>query len=117
MARTKTSFKHGQSGNPKGRPPGISAEKAWFDEFFTGDQSLAKKDWQKLSPNQRWTIRAKSWDFRFPKLRSEYLDINLDSMSDELAGKIIAEVLTQTIKNEVKYKGSDGGENDPAGNN
>jgi len=33
-------------------------------------------------------------------------------MSDQLAGKIIAEVLTKTITDEVKYKSPDGGGKD-----
>jgi len=116
MRDDKGRFEPGSSGNPAGRPSGSSNKaKEWQDEFFDGDRDQAKEDWKKLSPGQRWQIRAKYWDFQFPKLRSEHVDLSLDSMSDQLAGKIIAEVLTKTITDEVKYKSPDGGGKDSPG--
>ena len=109
----------GQSPNPKGRPAGsVSRAKQWQDEFFEGDRKKAIKDWDKLSASQRWTIRAKFWDFSFPKLRSEAVDLSIDGLSQEAQGKIVAEVLTKVIdENEpIKLKSPDGRDNDTAGN-
>lgn len=96
MARnSKGRFKAGQSGNPSGRPPGSqnSDYKVKMDEFFDRDEELSKKDWLKLSEYQRWQIRTRYWDFRIPRLRSEYLQVDAGALSDVAAGKIIAEIL------------------------
>ena len=104
----------GVSGNPAGKPVGANSRaKEWQDEFFEADKTKAKEDWQELSAYQRWQIRAKYWDFQFPKLRSEHVDLNFDSMSDQFVGRILAEVLSKTIKNEVKYKETPGRDNNP----
>ena len=112
MARDKQGkWLQGSSGNPAGkRLRALSKAKQWQDEFFERDKAKAKEDWEKLSPYQRWTIRAKYWDFQFPKLRSEHMELDIDSMNDQFCGKIVGEILTRTIidgNNEIRLIGPD----------
>ncbi len=70
----------------KGRPPGSlnsisSEEKEILNKFFEGDRDKAEEDWKKLSPIQRWTIRAKFWSFQFPQLRA--VEANISSTISE----------------------------------
>ena len=122
MARNeKGQFEKGTSGNPAGKPVGSNSKaKEWQDEFFERDKAKAKEDWEKLSPGQRWQIRAKYWDFQFPKLRSEHVDLSFDQMSDAMAGRIISSILENKLideNNEVKFRSPDAGQDDSPADN
>jgi len=90
MARNdKGQFEKGTSGNPLGKPIGTaSAAKEWQDTFFEGDKDKAVEDWEKLSPGQRWSIRAKYWNFQFPQLRATDTNLSMD-MTDADLDKVI----------------------------
>ena len=117
MARSKTTFKPGQSGNPKGRPPEGETARNWVSDFLEKDEKKAVEDWKKLSPSARWNIRVRLFDFKYPKLRAETLDMNIDGMSDQFAGKIIAEVLQKSIHDEVRFTSPDERGKDNTGDN
>lgn len=76
------------------------------------------EDVKSLNPYQRVQVFLKLSEFFIPKLRSEYVSLDIDSMSDRTAGNILAELITKYVEtNEIKYQSSDGGDNDsPASN-
>jgi hypothetical protein len=79
-------FRPGQSGNPAGRPKGAADRiprptKQRLADFLADDFDLAIKDWQKLTPTDRWQRRPALYEFVLPKLARNSV-IDLGSMTD-----------------------------------
>lgn len=95
-------FQKGQSGNPKGRKPGVAESKkrnlaeqlAQFlnDDFAKEGENGFMGDWNELSPTNRMKTRAQLYEFVMKKLsRSEtVVDVSrlTDAEIDELLDKI-----------------------------
>jgi hypothetical protein len=97
--------KHGK-GRPLGAMNKLNADsREKLHEIYEKDLlKKFKEDLKKLSPRERVQAFLKLTEFFVPKLRSEHLQVDLDSVSDQMAGKIISEVLEQTIHDESKRR-------------
>lgn len=91
MAKSKTTWKPGQSGNPSGRPrSGEGIIKALADEFNRGGQKdkLARKIVeQALSDNADWRLMIAVYEFFFKIWQHEY-SLDLEKRMDELQESI-----------------------------
>ena len=101
MAKNQTSFKKGKTGNNQGRPAGASNNvKDWWDDFFQQDRAKIQEDWDKISPSLRMNLRAKYWDYQMPRLRSDFLEVDFDGLSDKQYGQMMSEIFLKMAENE-----------------
>lgn len=106
-----------QPGNKygKGRPLGAEnklsvKQKKWLDGFLDGDFQMAEKDWQELSPSQRWNIRIKLLDFRIPRLRSEFVEADISTDDEEMVSNIATHIFKKALQDGaiIKYPADPG---------
>ena len=114
-----------QKGNTygKGRPKGYASklqvqDKEVLRKVFINDLiPTLKRDIKKLSPTARVNVILKLAEFFIPKLRATYLEADIDGISDQTAGRIISEVLKQSLDgSKVHYQKSESGSIDPGAN-
>lgn len=97
-------FKPGQSGNPAGRPPGsrnktTKVTRQLITDFLEEDQPQATKDWQKLSPWERWQMRTKLLEYTVPKLSRTETTLDVSKLSDEEVNRLF-DLALKSIENE-----------------
>ena len=97
------SFKEGNK-HGKGRPRGVmnklqASDKEALHDIFVNDLiPTFRQDIKKLSAGQRIQVTLKLMEFYIPKLRATYIETDIDSINDQTAGHIIAEILRNTFK-------------------
>ena len=104
MARTKTSYKPGKSGNPQGRPPGAvnkvtedmrSKIEGMLIEHFTLE-SIAE-DLKAAKPHERLRFKLALIEYVLPKMRSTEMRLDIfENLSDNDLDKIIDGLINKT---------------------
>lgn len=117
-------FKEGNK-HGKGRPRGVmnklqASDKEALHDIFVNDLiPTFRQDIKKLSAGQRVQVVLRLMEFYIPKLRATYIETDIDSINDQTAGYIIAEILRNTYKDgePIPYQAAKRGKSESAEDN
>jgi Family of unknown function (DUF5681) len=81
-------FIKGQSGNPKGKPPGtknkvINPLRQIISDFLEQNFETIQADFKKLPPKDRAKVYSDLLQYGLPKLQTTSLDIDFNNCTDE----------------------------------
>jgi hypothetical protein len=99
MARSTTSFKSGNSGNRRGRPPGktegakrLTLEKVadFLAKDFEDDSKTGfLKDWQEVGATGRMKVRTNLYEYILKKLSRSEMIIDVSRLTDHQVDELL----------------------------
>jgi hypothetical protein len=90
MATTKTSFKKGEGGRPKGKPNKVTGNlREWINGFIEDNRQQIQADFKALEPKDRIMMFEKLLKYALPTLQATSLTTDFEKLTDEQLDEII----------------------------
>lgn len=87
-------FTAGNPGRRKGSKNKLPKKtKAFIIQFLEGEQAQAENDWIKLSPWERWQLRARLFEFVTPKMSRSEASLDVSKLSAQEVDILLSRAL------------------------
>lgn len=97
-------FKKGESGNPKGKPPGAVNKntkelRETVSNFLLSNFEQVVKDFKQLQPKERSRLYCDLLQYGLPRLQNVSMDLEFEQMTEQELDRIINELKQSANEN------------------